>query len=115
MCYNKLTKTIKEVLIMEQKRMNDDELENVSGGVSMCGPHFSGKVDPGACVVGKDYYVVNFTTWYYGTLVEAVPGRYAGDFDCVFHAKEINGAPTNLDVKVSSAMVEIYTAMSVDL
>lgn len=100
---------------MANEKMNDNEMNEVSGGAGMPGVCFSGLVAPGQCIVGRCYYVVKFNNWYYAELVRAVPGRYANNFDYTFHATQWNGVAADMNLEVSSVMVEVYTTKGVQL
>lgn len=79
----------------------------------MNGYHFSGRMSPASCAVGKNYYVVNFEDWYYGKLEEMIlvnPGEYRFRFETTIH----NGVRMNMTLKVNSVLVEIYSGMTMD-
>lgn len=95
-----------------EKVLSDSELENISGGVGISSCHFSGQVDPHACVAGRSYYVVMGAAWFYG-VVDGIINKDGGEL-LKLRASQWNGSPCTLNCELSLQKITVYTKMAVD-
>lgn len=93
---------------MENKMLEDSALEGVSGGTSLGISRFDDKLNPGDCVVGKDYYVVFGRDSYFARLEEITPSGNPDECIYTFRIEPINGTKQGTVLKLNSSLVDVY-------
>lgn len=90
---------------MEINMIDDAALDGVTGGTSMNGYQFSGKIRPEACVIGQNYYVVIRGACFYGQ-AEGISHENGKTFLTLRTV-----SPNTMPFKFNVDIIEVYTSM----
>lgn len=90
----------------------DSDLENITGGAGTSGYHFSGQVNPTACIPGQYYYVVSHSSYFYGQAegITQEDGKTLLELRCT----AIDGRPCVMHFRFNVEIINVYTTLAVD-
>lgn len=95
---------------MEVNMMNDTALDGVTGGAAIIGCQFSGKVRPEDCVIGRNYYVVVYNSYFYGQVTGFT--YKDGKKFLNLQTASADGAPYAAPFALNADVISVYTTMS---